>query len=364
MNSTGQPINPLSEVDEQELQHFKVARAGMALEHFNKYCGPVFRLFYPQITQIPADWSRFSVGECLHVPSGASPFFSRNLRKSVKSADTSLFNPINSLELTKATSITCAMSSTPEILAKASRLAHEQNFSDQALCELVCNDVALTSDIIRISNSLLFDMGIPHVSLPPAVAAIGQTGVLRAIHFSLARQLFAWDLPSYGITARDCWEDAIRTAQFMEAVAEDTGLNSLNAHMIGILHAIGRLLINQILQGFPCPRSRGEPAAIAQWEHEAVGLTYAEAGGILLEKWQFSDEVCHAIRHQLDPEPPGNQISLLGLLQFSLRVVPQHGVGVSRTAVDENDPFLSRSRLGYDRVARILSETEDVLQNI
>ena len=257
-----------------------------------------------------------------------------------------------------------ALSSTPDVLAKAARLVQDPNVSTHALCELVRNDGPLTADIIRISNSVLYKTGMAHTNLPSAVAAIGLREVLRAINLSLSRQMFARDLASYGITARDYFSTSVRTALFMEAIAQNIGLNGQDAHMVGVLHAIGRVLINQILEDFRCSIYWDEKMPIAQWEVESVGFNYAEAGVILLEKWQFAEEICHAIHHQLDPENETDQSSLLGVLQFSLRILPQSGLGANLPAVDQNDPFIVQNHIGYATAVQILKGTEESLENI
>ena len=256
------------------------------------------------------------------------------------------------------------LSSTPGVLAKAARLVQDPHVSTHAICDLVRNDGPLTADIIRISNSILYKTGMAHTNLPSAVAAIGLREVLRAINLSLSRQMFARDLASYGITARDYFLTSIRTALFMEAIARNIGLNGQDAHMIGVLHAIGRVLINQILEDFRCSIYWDEKMPISKWEVESVGFNYAEAGAILLQKWQFAEEICHAIQHQLDPENETDQLSLLGVLQFSLRFLPQSGLGANRAAVDDKDPFLTRSHIAHGNAIQIQQEAEDSLEAI
>ena len=257
-----------------------------------------------------------------------------------------------------------ALSSTPDVLSKASRLVQDPKVSVHALCDLLRNDGPLTADIIRISNSVLYNPGIPHANLPSAVAAIGLREVLRAINLSLSRQLFAKDLASYGISAREYFSTSIRTGLFMEAIAKKIGLNGQDAHMIGVLHAIGRVLINQILEDFRCSVFWDEKMPISQWEVESVGFNYAEAGIILLKKWQFADEICHAIERQLDLEIEDDQLSLLGVLQFSLRFLPQCGQAKDPATIYEHDEFLSRSHISYDEALKTLEAAEETLQTI
>jgi HD-like signal output (HDOD) protein len=141
-----------------------------------------------------------------------------------------------------------ALGSTPAILAQVATLAKQPDTDLTRICEIVRNDGPLSADIIRISNSPYYSLTSAHGNLAAAANHIGLQEVVRVVNLSLSRQLFARDLGSYGMPAYDYWSASVATALVMESLAERSGLDKEDAYTIGILHGIGRLLINRVIE--------------------------------------------------------------------------------------------------------------------
>jgi len=259
-----------------------------------------------------------------------------------------------------------ALGATPAVLVKVAELARDPNTDITTICELLRNDGSLAADIIRIGNSPYYAPATLHSNLTSAVNQIGMREVNRVVSLSLARQLFARDLYSYGISAYYYWSDSVAGALVMEALAKHLGLNPEDAYTIGILHAIGRVLINRVVEekGFSIYWDGREP--INHWEREAVGFDYAEAGAMLLEHWCFPAPTCDIVRWQLDAEKVADQLSLLGSLQFSQRLLALSGSDFDNKdwQLPETDPFVQASRLTPTLISNIVSNCRDDLQRI
>ena len=214
-----------------------------------------------------------------------------------------------------------ALGTTPAVLVKVAELAKNPNTDLTTICDLLRNDGPLVADIIRISNSPVYAPANFHGNLISAVNQIGFREVVRVINLSLSRQLFARDLVGYGLTAQDYWSDSVAAALVMEALAKHSGLNPEDAYTIGILHAIGRVLINRVIEehGFSIYWRGHEP--IENWERDSVGFDYADAGAMLLEHWRFPQPTCDVVRWQLQPDKAVEQMSMLGALQFTQRLL-------------------------------------------
>jgi HD-like signal output (HDOD) protein len=194
--------------------------------------------------------------------------------------------------------------------------------------------------------------------------------VTKVVNLSLSRKIFARDLPGYGVTANDYWSDSIASALVMEALAKHCGLNQEDAYTIGILHAIGRVLINRVIddQGFSVYWDGKQP--IQDWERNAVGFEYADAGAMLLEHWNFPPATCDVIRWQLSPEKIVQQVSFLGALQFTLRLLALTGLDFENKdwQLPEADPFVRASGLTPELISKFVSTCHDdfkaILQSV
>ena len=250
-----------------------------------------------------------------------------------------------------------ALGATPAVLVKVAEMAHDPNTDIETLGELLRNDGPLVADIIRIGNSPYYAPATFHSNLISAISSIGLREVIRVVNLSLARQLFARDLTSYGVTAYDYWSDSVAAALVMEALAKHTGLNPEDAHTLGILRALGRVLINRVIEekGFAIFWDGHQP--IEEWERGAVGFDFAEAGALLLEHWQFPTAKCSDIRWQLNPEKVVQPLSLLGALQFSRRLLALTGLRFENQnwQISENDPFMQASGLNSELMLQLVS---------
>jgi len=259
-----------------------------------------------------------------------------------------------------------ALGATPAVLLKVTALAKDPNTDLETIGALLRNDGPLAADIIRISNSPYYAPATFHSNLTSAINYIGLREVIRVVNLSLSRQLFARDLPSYGVSADDYWSASVAGALVMESLAKHTGLNSEDAYTLGILHAIGRVLINRVIegQGFAIYWDTSEP--IADWERSAVGFDYAQAGAMLLEHWNFPAPTCDVIRWQLDPEKIVEQVSLLGLLQFTQRLLALTGLNFENKdwQFPETDPFVQASGLTAALASQFLSTCRDDFDRI
>jgi len=259
-----------------------------------------------------------------------------------------------------------ALGSTPAVLVRLNELAKDPNTDLETICGLLQNDGPLVADFIRISNSPYYTPASFHSNLPSAINYIGLRAVNRVVSLSLARQLFARDLTSYGISAFEYWSDSVATALVMEALARQSGQNADDAYTVGILHAIGRVVINCVItrEGFSLFWDGLEP--IQTWELNAVGFDFAEAGALLLEHWRFPAATREIIRCQLTPVETGKETSLLGSLQFTRRIIALTGSDFGRESwqLPDSDSFMLASGLTSESLANLISVCQVKFQTI
>ena len=259
-----------------------------------------------------------------------------------------------------------ALGATPVVLAKVAELVKDPNTDLADIDALLRNDGSLVAEIIHISNSPYYAPATFHGNLNSAINFIGFGEVTRIINLSVALRIFARNLSSYGISAYDYWSASVAAGLVMEALAKKAGFNPQDAFTIGTLHAIGRVLINHVIEErrFTIYWDGRQP--IHEWEHSSVGFDYAEAGAVLLEHWLFPAPACEVIRWQLDPEKPAYQVCLLGALQFTLRLLALSGLNFRNTGWEpsETDPYMQAAGLTSPMVLELVSGCRNDFQRV
>lgn len=215
--------------------------------------------------------------------------------------------------------------STPQVLAKAMQLLRNPDVDLSEVTELIRHDAALSADLLHLSNSALFSRGGDCADLHLAVQRLGLREVLRAIGLSLSKNVFGKGLANYGISAVQYWGSSVLAGLVMEALARRADRERELAYLVGILHAMGRVLINEALQELGCKDRWPGTVPLESWELEHVGFTHAEAGALLLMRWNFPEEIRQPIASQFGPPTTAASGSLTGMLRLTLALVQPMG---------------------------------------
>lgn len=220
--------------------------------------------------------------------------------------------------------------SIPEVLSKALRLVKEPDVNIESIGKLVSQDAALVADVIRLSNSAIYSRGESCVDLQLALQRLGLDEVVRVIELSMSKHIFGKGLTHYGFTAGQYWRTSVLAAVLMEHFAFVHGIDAPEAYTIGILHALGRVLINEVLEEEKSTLPWDRKGSLENWEVSRVGFTQAEAGALLLREWSFPKAIVTPIENQLGPTrvtTPQSTLGMLRLVKILLNYDTETGLG-------------------------------------
>lgn len=225
--------------------------------------------------------------------------------------------------------------STPQVLSKALRLLQEPEVDLATLGDLIRSDGALVADLVRLSSSALFNRGEAPADLNLALQRLGTREVIRAIELSVSKNVFGKGLANYGIEATQYWRTSLLAGLMMEQLAFLHGVDAPEAYTVGILHALGRVLINEVLEEVGTGQSWDRGTSLELWEMNQVGFTHAEAGALLLREWGFPETIIAPIEHQLGTPvavPAPTSLGMLRFVRLLLTADPEAGIAPARAA--------------------------------
>ncbi|MFW6354580.1 MAG: HDOD domain-containing protein [Verrucomicrobiota bacterium] len=213
------------------------------------------------------------------------------------------------------------------VLSQLSKLLKSPNSDLDSLARLIRTEAALTLDVIRVSNSPVFVRAEKCRDIQTAVAWIGYNEVQRVVGLVLARQFCSRDLNKYSISAHDYWAETVTVSVLMEGLARALGEDAAEAATVGLLFAIGKVVINNILTDFEIDVLWDNFLPLAQWERAMVGFDYAQAGARLLGRWEFPREMTYSIGFHLEPKRAPKRLPLLSMLHYAVRLCEKVGTG-------------------------------------
>lgn len=187
------------------------------------------------------------------------------------------------------------------VLARLGLLLRRPDSSIDDVARLLQTDGALCANIIRISNSVLYGFGARSTTIHEALVKVGYNRILTLIGAALSKRLFMRDLDAYGMSADDYWSYSYFCAVLLEQQAHRAGQSSEDAYMVGLLHALGRVVINDLLVKTRIEVYWDRSIPSEEWEEILIGFRHDEAGAMLLRRWKFSPEVHDRVARQKDP---------------------------------------------------------------
>jgi HD-like signal output (HDOD) protein len=189
--------------------------------------------------------------------------------------------------------------------------------SPKRIGELIGHDPALTTRVLRLSNSAFFSVSRKIGSADEAVAMLGLTHV-RSLVMAAALGASFKNVP--GIDLKQFWRYSLRSAEIARSLAGLLHHNQGNAFTAGLIHGIGILVMHIAMADEMAPLDMVTPPLDlkrADAELAAFGYTYAEVGAGMAEKWQFPVDMVSALANQNAPFEGAAYDRLAGILHLA-----------------------------------------------
>ena len=215
-----------------------------------------------------------------------------------------------------------ALPPTAQVLARLQSLLADPNSDLGDVATLIRLDAAMTTRVIKISNSAWYGRGSPCQTIDEAVNRIGFREVFQLVSVVSASSLVAQPLTAYGRDATAMWRESVSCAFAGELLAECLGEDTAASFMNGLLHVIGRQAFNKFATtSGKTIADGGFPMDFSGAEFVLLGFTQADAGACMLKKWNFTKENVEAVRHQYEPLEAAEPFDRLAAILYGARLL-------------------------------------------
>lgn len=227
------------------------------------------------------------------------------------------------------------LSPAPQILPQLLNLLNDMDSDPFEIVGLIRMDAPLTARVLKLSNSAYYGMSTQSASIEEAVNRIGFTEVYKLVAVICSSEFLSGSLDSLYIEPGKLWEHSLACAFIMEAMAREKDESETTAYTIGLLHAMGKTLINSFVDGvykhvFELVESDQVP--LIEAEHEVLGFNHADLGAALLAKWKFPAEITEPIELQYRPLASVRYPKLTAMTHLANGVAAGIGAAAGRDA--------------------------------
>ncbi len=221
----------------------------------------------------------------------------------------------------------------PEITLKIIDLVEDPSSTAQDLHQIISNDPALCSRILKVVNSSFYGLPGQIASINRAIVMLGLNAVKNiAIAASLAKLFRGGDLtPSF--SAKDLWTHSNATAAACKIICGELGLGlGDEAYLAGLIHDIGVMVEmqydrNKLIETVESCNADadGVPATgMIQAEETVFGANHCDFGTALCEKWKFPATFAVVTRfHHTPGEAPSESRTIVSIVHVADRIAAE-----------------------------------------
>jgi len=194
------------------------------------------------------------------------------------------------------------------VIIKLMDLLHQTDVENEQVVRVVKSDGALCAKVLAACNSAAFGLAEPVASVEQAVFYLGYQQIFRIILALGVGKSLARALPAYLIDEQELWRHSLTAAvasEVMMAEGSSLEIEPSVAYTAGLLHDIGKLVLNQFLtpDSVTAIRSLVESQQHSRVEAERAILEtdHAEVGASLLKSWRLPEIIVEAVAHHHRP---------------------------------------------------------------
>ncbi len=204
-------------------------------------------------------------------------------------------------------------------------VTRQEFFSAKDFEAVICKDQGLVARLLKVANCGLYGRSRTIGSIPEAIVLIGLDNLKRIVYAVSSQGLMTRQMTHYGYHEdQGFWMHAMAVGQAAKILADacpDSGVHGEEIFISGLLHDIGKL----VLDGFLGQRPHKQVSC--EMERSAVGLDHCELAGHILKQWNIPASITAPIAFHHDFAAGGEYLKSAAVLSLARGVCSEWGVG-------------------------------------
>ena len=246
----------------------------------------------------------------------------------------------------------------------------DPNVGYEQLSRIIRNDPGVTMNVLRMANTAYYAGATRIDSLQHAMVHLGARRLFQIIiAYGVAARL-ARPLGGYGLVPRMLLKHSVGVAITAENVARllKRDMDEM-LFTAGLLHDMGKVVLDPFvfeLRNEFDAALRSTDSSFDEIERELLGVTHAEAGARLMERWNFPPEVVAVVEHHHDPHAAESQREETLVVHLADTLVYSEGLGDGIDGLRYKVASGATQRLGLHvkDLERVASQTLDQMREL
>lgn len=251
----------------------------------------------------------------------------------------------------------------PGIITRLTHMLENPNTTAAEVGKEIAKDQVLSAKVLKLVNSGFYGFSQPITTIPHAMVLLG-FNVVKTLVFTTS----VLDMMSQSIAG--LWEHSLACARTCGIIAKRLDLpDPEEISVAGLLHDLGKVVLQQNLkEEFEKVVSlvRQRDTLFYEAENQVMGVTHANIGGWLLDKWQLPAQIVEPITHHHTFHPVRSNADRTAVVHLSDILVRAEGFG---SGGDRRVPVVSPEALGLlqlsvEDIREIMDAVNDQLSDV
>ena len=186
----------------------------------------------------------------------------------------------------------------PQVVLQVMQQCEDEAAGLAEIAAIIGQDAAISAQVMRVAHTPYYNRGRTLASLNQALAVLGTQTVRRIALNQAIFELLGRFQGAARVDLVRFWCHALLCALLAQRIAGELAYpRAEEAYLAGLLHDIGRLALLAAAPEDYAPLFDSDEETLLAEERSRFGLTHAEAGGWLAERWRLAPLFCDSLRY-------------------------------------------------------------------
>ncbi|RRD94096.1 HDOD domain-containing protein [Clostridiales bacterium COT073_COT-073] len=250
----------------------------------------------------------------------------------------------------------------PATMVKLLRMMDDPEVKVGTIKEVIRTDEGLTVKLLRVANSAFYRGRREIKTIEDAVILLGLRTVKSMVFSVTVGPMMSKELGGYDLGKEALWRQSQLSAMTAQLIAKKSGFKEVDlAYTAGLLKDVGKVILDEYVKNnldevMALVEERG--MAFSEAETELFGISHAEVGAQVAERWNLPAEIVEVIRHHHDPAQAEINPKLAMICHLADNLIMMMGInlGADGMAYAFNAEALETLGLTETDVTEIMSE--------
>lgn len=220
----------------------------------------------------------------------------------------------------------------PKVAQRLMSLLNDPDVKVSELKQVIEYDEAIAANVLKICNAPIYGLVRKITSLDDALVVLGQDSLRDIIVTSSSSRYYKGNAgDGYSLEQGELWKHSVAVGIMAKYLAKSVkGVDPSTAYTVGLLHDIGKrflgMYVAEDLRKIMLKVAK-EGTTFVGAEEEVLGINHAAFGGLILKKWDFSEEMQNAVKKHHDPDVLDDD-PLAAVVALANGIIISMGIGV------------------------------------